>query len=120
MSDEHGGLRTERAAPLGGPGEVSARPSERSSQSSPPPHSIELHIEELVLYGFEPAERYAIGEAVERELTRLFAEYGVPPSLRQGGEVARLSGGAFDAASSARAEELGSRIAQAVYGGLGR
>ena len=46
--------------------------------------NIELHIEELVLHGFEPGDRHRIGEAIERELARLFAEQGTPPSLAQG------------------------------------
>ncbi len=35
----------------------------------PKPYNIELHIEELVLHGFSPNDRHAIGEAVQRELT---------------------------------------------------
>ena len=47
------------------------------------PGNIELHIEELVLNGFGPVDRYRIGVAVEVELARLFAEQSVPPpSLR--------------------------------------
>ena len=44
---------------------------------------IELHIEELVLHGFAPADRYRIGDTVQRELTRLLAEQGMPASLIQ-------------------------------------
>ena len=36
--------------------------------------NLNLHIEELVLHGFAPGDRYRIGEAVQQELTRLFAE----------------------------------------------
>ena len=32
---------------------------------------IELVIDELVLHGFDPRQRHAIGDAVARELTRL-------------------------------------------------
>ena len=59
------------------------------------PKNIELNIEELVLHGFSPGDRYGIGEAVERELTRLLADRGVPESLAQGGEVASVDGGAI-------------------------
>ena len=48
------------------------------------PYNIELHIEELVLHGFAPKDRYTIGEAVQRELSRLFAEQGVHSSLSRG------------------------------------
>lgn len=33
--------------------------------------TIELVIDELVLHGFDPRQRHAIGDAVVRELTRL-------------------------------------------------
>jgi len=84
------------------------------------PENVELHIEELVLRGFAPGERYGIGEAVERELARLFDEQGVPPSLAQDSEVARLDGGAFEVAHGAKSEAVGAQIAQAIYGGLSR
>jgi len=62
------------------------------------PKNIELHIEELVLHGLSPGDRYRIGEAVEQELTRLLADQGVPESLERGGEIGH--------------------VAKAVYGGL--
>jgi len=82
--------------------------------------NIELHIEELVLRGFAPGDRYRIGEAVEHELTRLLADRGVPQSLADGGEIASVDGGAFEVAPGARAEVVGAQVAKAVYGGLGR
>ena len=82
------------------------------------PHSIELHIEELVLHGFAPGDRYRIADAVERELARLFAEQGVPPSLAQNNHVARLDGRAFEVAPQAKPETMGVQIARAVYGRL--
>ncbi len=88
--------------------------------------SIELHIEELVLHGFAPGDRYRIGDAMERELARLFVERGTPPSLAQGrevarldgGTVARLDGGTFEVKPGSGAEAIGVRVARAVYGGL--
>ncbi len=50
---------------------------------------VDLHIEELVLHGFSPGDRFRIGEAVELELTRLITEQGIPSSLSRDGEVAR-------------------------------
>jgi hypothetical protein len=76
---------------------------------------IELHIEELVLHGFAPGDRYRIGEAVERELTRLLHERGIPPLLHRGAEVAYLDGGAFHVAPGSRAEVIGTQVAQAIY-----
>ena len=79
---------------------------------------IEIHIDELVLYGFAPADRWRIGQAIEHALTRLFAEQGLPPTLSIGGELARIDGGAFHVAAGTAAEGLGAQVAQAVYGGL--
>jgi len=82
------------------------------------PANLELHIEQLVLRGFEPGDRYRIGEAVERELTRLFVEQGKPSSLAESYEVANLDGGAFEVATGAKPEVIGVQVGQAVYGGL--
>jgi hypothetical protein len=79
---------------------------------------IEIHIDALVLHDFAPVDRWRIGQAIEHELTRLFAEQGLPPGLALGGELARVDGGAFHVAAGTAAEGLGIQVAQAVYGGL--
>jgi hypothetical protein len=84
------------------------------------PRTIEVYIEELVLHGFDLRDRYAIGEAVQRELSRLFAEQGIHSSLGQGREIARLDVGTFDVKPGAKAEAIGTQVAQSVYGGLKR
>jgi hypothetical protein len=84
------------------------------------PKNIELHIEELVLHGLPPGDRYRIGEAVEQELSRLLADRGVPHSLVMGGEIASVDGGAFEVAPGSRADVVGAQVAKAVYGGLRR
>ena len=84
------------------------------------PQSIELHIEELVLHGFAPGDRYRIGEAVERELTRLFAERGVPTSLTNGGEIVHQDGGEFNAPPGPKPEVIGIQVAQSVYRGVSK
>jgi len=81
--------------------------------------NIELNIEELVLDGFAPGDRYRIAAAVERELAALFKEQGAPQSLIRGGEI-ELHGGAFEAARGSKPEAIGARVAQAVYGGMKR
>ena len=83
------------------------------------PASVELRIEELVLHGFGAGDRYRIGEAAERELSRLFAEQGPPPSLAQGRGTARLDGGAFTIDPGSTPEATGTQVARAVYGGFG-
>ena len=83
------------------------------------PQTIEVHIEELVLHGFAPGDRYAIGEAVQGELTRLFTTQGVPAPLSAGAEVGRVDAGAFPVGAGAQTEGVGTGAARAVYGGLG-
>ncbi len=80
--------------------------------------NINLHIEELVLHGFSPKDRYLIGEAVQQELVRLLSEQGIPPSLDSGSKVARLDAGAFNVKQGTQAATIGAQVAQAVYGGM--
>ncbi|GET39211.1 hypothetical protein [Microseira wollei] len=81
-------------------------------------NNIELHIEELVLHGMGGSDRYLIGEALQQELTRLLSEKGLPPSLAQGGEIARINAGEFEMKSGAKPEAIGIQIAHKIYGGL--
>jgi hypothetical protein len=82
--------------------------------------SIELHIEELVLHGFAPGDRYVIGDAVERELARLLSEEGIPISLRSESVMDEIRGATFNAAHNAKPPAIGKQIAQAVYQGFGQ
>lgn len=81
------------------------------------PANIELHVEELVLHGFDPRDRHRIGQTAEQELGRLFAERGAP--LARSGELADLDGGSFEVRPGSGAEAIGVQVARAVYGGLG-
>ena len=82
--------------------------------------NVELNIEELVLHGFSPGDRHRIGEAVQMELARLFAEQGASPSLARGGESEKIDGGSFNISKGSRAETVGAQVARSVYGGLNR
>jgi hypothetical protein len=78
---------------------------------------IHLHIEELVLHGFSPGDRYQIGDAMERELARLFTEQA-PPVLEKSRAIDGLDGGTFHMTASPRPEATGIQVARAVFGGL--
>jgi len=80
--------------------------------------SIHLHIEELVLHGFAPGDRHRIGDAVQRELARLFTEKQMPPVLAKSTEIDRLNGGTFHMTAALKPEATGAQIARAVFGGL--
>ena len=82
------------------------------------PGNIELHIEELVLHGFDPGDGRRIGSALEAELTRLLTEQGLPPSLARGAEIEHLRGERFEVTPDTAPEEIGGHVARAVYGGL--
>lgn len=82
--------------------------------------SIELNIQELVLHGFVPGDHLNISDAVRSELSRLFVEKGVPARLVRSAEVSHLDGDAVRVAPGYTGEAIGTRIAQAVYGGLAR
>jgi hypothetical protein len=77
--------------------------------------SVELRIEELVLNGFAPGDRYAIGDTVERELARLLDEQGVPRLLRVQSATDEIRGVTFNAAQNSKPPAIGRQIAQAVY-----
>ena len=77
--------------------------------------AVEVHIEELVLHGFPPADRTAIGDAVQAELGRLIAERGLAatPAFEH-----RIDGGMFQAAAGASAGGIGRQVARSVYNRL--
>jgi hypothetical protein len=81
--------------------------------------NIELHVEELVLHGFEGYNKYMIGEAIEREITRLLQERGLPASFSVETNLGRFNAGNFTVQPNAKAATVGNQIARSVYKGLG-
>ncbi|MEN6375919.1 MAG: hypothetical protein ABFD75_14220 [Smithella sp.] len=77
--------------------------------------NIDLHIEELILFGFAPGDRQRIAEAVQDELTRLFTGNNLPEVFEQGIELHHLNGGSFAVRAGERPEAIGTRIGQTVY-----
>jgi hypothetical protein len=81
---------------------------------------VRLHIEELVLHGFAPGDRYAIAHALEQELSLLLTNY-----LAEGNDLARLNweqervdAGAFQVEPRTLPDGIGTQVAQAVHGVL--
>jgi hypothetical protein len=79
---------------------------------------IHFHIDELILDGFPSGDRHCIGEALQRELTRLFIEGRMPPALAQSAKIDRLNGGTFQMTATPKPETTGAQVAGAVFGGL--
>ena len=77
--------------------------------------NIVIEIDELVLHGFPPGERYRIGEAVQAELARILGERGLPGAWT--GSAADPAGWRHVSTSTygdARAA-IGAGVAEAVY-----
>jgi hypothetical protein len=83
------------------------------------PYNLNLQIDHLVLHGFPAGDLHLIHATIQQELTRLFTEQGVPPSLMQGGGVNQVNGGSFEMTVGAKADAIGAQIAQSIYGGMG-
>ena len=81
--------------------------------------AVHLHINEVVLHGFDPGDRRALGAALQRELAAVIAREGIAPSLG-GGEVQRLDGGSFRVSDTPRPVMTAVGIARAVHGSLRR
>ena len=77
-------------------------------------NKLDVRINELVLEGFAPADRFRIANAVRSELARLMGEPGRknPVSARS------IDAGSFQVGITATAEAIGRQVARAVHGGL--
>ncbi|HEY7293635.1 MAG TPA: hypothetical protein VH916_01285 [Dehalococcoidia bacterium] len=96
----------------------------------PPPSSMSdgawrpeilLHVDQLVLDGFRTAatgDPERLGEALQRELTRLFAERGVGDRLARGGNDSALEVATIELPAEADAAAIGVQVARAVFRGL--
>jgi hypothetical protein len=78
---------------------------------------VNVRIDELVLHGFDPRDRLAIGAAVERELARLMVTSAGDPGRLAGAD--RVDGGSFAVARDAPPSAVGAEIARAIHGGIG-
>ncbi|SRR5579884_559377 len=82
------------------------------------PAHIDLHIETLFLRNLPYGQRYHIAAAIEQELTRLFTEYGLPPTLAHGGNIPQITLDALSVEHNTRPSTIGIQIAQKMYRSL--
>jgi len=75
---------------------------------------IELVIDELVLHGFDPRQRHAIGDAVTRELTRLAHAHARELRGQHSIDVAGIDAGTFKTPARTAAG-AGTGIANSVF-----
>jgi hypothetical protein len=78
---------------------------------------INISIDELILEGFAPSEKYRIGEAVQRELERLFLEQAHAPESISTSARDDVDAGTFTLTTT-RSDVIGAQIARSVYDGL--
>ena len=78
--------------------------------------AVTLHIEQLVLHGFDPRDRHAIGDALRAELATLFND-SQPPS--QSASHDRVDGGSIEV-DSVRSANAPKQIANAIHHGVTR
>ena len=79
---------------------------------------IELHIEELVLDGFDPRDRYRIADELQRALTRALSEPHKNHIEPREGKVDRLDAGSFTLPENAPARQVGTQVAGAIVDAL--
>jgi hypothetical protein len=82
------------------------------------PREIDVHIEELVLHGFDPVTRWNVADALENELRGLLVKQGIPPAWQASPE--RIEAGPMGATRLTKPAAAGKQIARAVYGGGAR
>jgi hypothetical protein len=81
------------------------------------PANIQIHIDELVLHGFDPRDRHAIGDAVQAELTRLMAVS--PPDVTGRVDRAQIDAGRYESpAEGSGAAAVGRAAAGALHRSL--
>ncbi|MFA6162542.1 MAG: hypothetical protein WC685_03825 [Methylobacter sp.] len=83
--------------------------------------NINLHIERLVLDGVNiaPGQKHLLQSIITTELTQLLTESGLSSSLSEGINLPRVSTNDIQLTSGNKPIQLGQRIAQSVYGGIG-
>lgn len=80
--------------------------------------TIELFIDELILDGFAPSERYAIVEALERELTNLFTQNDFVSTEARSTDIDRLNAGQVHLRPQVTPDAVGEKVAGAVFSGI--
>ncbi len=82
--------------------------------------SIELLIDELRLDGrFSREEGMRVAAGLEKELSRLFSEHGIPITLRADNRIESISGPVAEVRRVSQAEKWGTVLGRAIYEGLG-
>jgi hypothetical protein len=80
---------------------------------------ININIEELVLEGFKASDKYAIADALERELESLLREQGLTPGTHPSTlRMDRLNAGSITLHPGKRSTSFGSQLGRAIFASL--
>jgi hypothetical protein len=79
---------------------------------------IDLHIEELVLQGFDRPDALAVGEAVRAHLTEVIHARGLPALLDTPGGADGPDAGRPTGPHATGPEAIGAHVAGTIYGRL--
>jgi hypothetical protein len=79
------------------------------------PREIEVHIEELILHGFEAGNRWRIADALQQELRGLLTAKGVPSLWLSNPE--RIEGRTIPSTILTKPAQAAAEIAGAAYRG---
>ena len=75
---------------------------------------LELHIEELILDGFDPRDRHRIADELQRSLTLLLSQSQQGAIEHQDKQIERLDAGAVSIPRDAPSSDVGSHVAGAI------
>lgn len=84
------------------------------------PKQLSVHIDELRLHGFSPADRLVVGAEVERTLATLIAHAGLSPALQTASQIDALPRTTYQAPAHASPAAVGAAVARALHGRLSR
>ena len=79
---------------------------------------IILHIDKLVLRGFNHEDRQGIAEGLQQELVRMFADPQAAQQLTANGDVSRLRIGSIRIGQNSKPQHVGSQVAQGIGKGM--
>ena len=77
---------------------------------------IEIQIDELVLHGFSPAQRYAIGDFLALELERLLLDGDL--SFHENMDIPVIRSSVIKINPESKPDMVGAQVAQALLGSL--
>jgi hypothetical protein len=81
---------------------------------------IRVHIEELVLHGFEPGDRRRIADALQAHLAELLSEAPLSEERTAGITLERWDAGTIRIREGSVPAVVGEQLAAALHGGMGR